>query len=163
MVVYLITNTVNGMQYVGQTTRSLAVRWKAHRKPGSACTLLRRAIAKYGKHSFKIETLAICSTLSELNEKEVNYIKHFNTLSPNGYNLTTGGNNTFHSDAAKSAMRKARQRQVPPMSGKTHSAETRAKMTAAKLGRIASNETRQGCRPRDAANRCPIRTNALFH
>lgn len=34
--------------------------------------------------------------IEELNEKERYYIKYFNTLFPNGFNLTEGGDNAGH-------------------------------------------------------------------
>jgi hypothetical protein len=32
MIIYVITNTINGKVYVGQTARELNVRWKEHCK-----------------------------------------------------------------------------------------------------------------------------------
>lgn len=52
---------------------------------------IHRAIRKYGKNHFYVEKICDCSSQEELNEKEVYYIKEFNSIAPNGYNLTTGG------------------------------------------------------------------------
>lgn len=91
MIIYLITNMVNGKQYVGQTTRSLQQRWREHCCNSSQCTYLHNAIAKYGKENFKVEQIDIAIDQEELDYKESQYIKFYNTLAPNGYNLDTGG------------------------------------------------------------------------
>jgi group I intron endonuclease len=91
MIVYVITNKVNGRQYVGQTIRSVEERWKQHCASNSNCVLLRRAIKKYGKVRFTVKVLMQCDSLKQMNRKEMYYIRLFKSLSPNGYNLTSGG------------------------------------------------------------------------
>lgn len=54
------------------------------------CTYLNNAIRKYGKDSFKTELLLECPKES-LDINEIKYIKQYNSLYPNGYNLTNGG------------------------------------------------------------------------
>lgn len=82
---------VNGKQYVGQTSRTLEQRWREHCSNGSQCTYLHHAINKYGKENFKVEQIDIALDQEELDYKECQYIKHYNTLAPNGYNLNSGG------------------------------------------------------------------------
>lgn len=82
---------VNGKQYVGQTTRTLEQRWREHCSNNSQCTYLHYAITKYGKENFKVEQIDIALDQDELDYKESQYIKSYNTLAPNGYNLNTGG------------------------------------------------------------------------
>lgn len=58
--VYLLTNTVNGKQYVGQTTRGAKYRWRDHQhdaKRRGNKSVLGRAIRKYGATSFTITVL----------------------------------------------------------------------------------------------------------
>ncbi len=91
-VIYLRTNTVNGMQYVGQT-KNLEQRqrnWKDlnHIYAGP---LIERARKKYGTDNWTLEILKECNSLEELNKWEQYYIKKFNTMKPNGYNMTEGG------------------------------------------------------------------------
>ena len=90
--------------YVGQTVEKLQsgkkwgylARWNSHiseaKRNLNYCRLLDNAIRKYGPENFKVTLLCQCKTLEELNEKEIFYIKEYNSLTPNGYNLTTGGN-----------------------------------------------------------------------
>lgn len=92
MIIYKVTNMVNGKLYIGQTTRTLEQRWREHCCSSSQCTYLHNAIVKYGKENFKIEQIDIALDQEELDYKEQQYIKCYDTLVPNGYNLTTGGN-----------------------------------------------------------------------
>ena len=87
--IYKIRCDVTGEEYIGKTIKSLKERLKRHCKKNS-CVRLYRAIQKYGKSNFSIEILGVF--LEELlNEAEKAGIIDYGTLSPNGYNLTTGG------------------------------------------------------------------------
>lgn len=90
MLVYLITNTINGKRYVGQTSGSLERRWFLH-KNRKSCTALRSAIDKYGENNFTVEALFSVPTKELTGELEIEYIARYNTRAPNGYNLTKGG------------------------------------------------------------------------
>lgn len=82
----------NGHSYIGQTINTLKERAKniisgtGYKK----CTLFWKAIEKYGWNNFKVEIIEEVK-IEELNEAERNSILKFNTLAPNGYNLTIGG------------------------------------------------------------------------
>lgn len=91
MIIYKITNKLNGTCYIGQTTKSLERRWKEHCKLSSKCRYLNYAIKKYGKESFSINTISKYDNLVDLNNAEEYYIDWYNSLVPNGYNLDSGG------------------------------------------------------------------------
>jgi group I intron endonuclease len=56
MIIYKITNKVNGKVYIGQTIRSLNTRFKEHcKKP--RCIALHSAINEYGRNSFEVSIL----------------------------------------------------------------------------------------------------------
>jgi len=98
MIIYLITNAFNGKQYVGQTVKSLQCRWKTHvyRAIHSILHLpLHRAIRKYGAQNFIVRELYVTRNEKDLNRMEVHYIKKFNTVTPNGYNISPGGHKKF--------------------------------------------------------------------
>lgn len=57
MIVYKITNLVNGKVYVGQTIRSLEDKWKQHLTLRNGCPKLIAAIKSYGVENFKIELI----------------------------------------------------------------------------------------------------------
>lgn len=99
--IYKIWNDVNNKLYVGQTTINIEHRWKQHktRTYESSKQILYRAMDKYGKDKFHIEEVEMIineskdELIKRLNEREIYYISKYNTLQPNGYNLTIGGNN----------------------------------------------------------------------
>ena len=96
MIVYAITNLVNGKRYIGMTEQSLRLRWSQHKKVAAAGvdTAIHHAIRKYGSENFKIEPLA--SILPSMGRKTLCEIERViiaqeGTMSPAGYNLTPGG------------------------------------------------------------------------
>lgn len=90
-VIYKITNKINQKCYIGQTARTLYKRYNGVKINRVDSQILKRAYKKYGKENFSIEILESNVPLDLLNEREKFYIKKFNSLSPNGYNLTEGG------------------------------------------------------------------------
>ena len=78
--------------YIGQTVGTLKKRainiisGNGYKK----CSLFWKAISKYGFLNFKAEILEEVP-VNKLNEREVFYIKKFNSISPYGYNLSHGG------------------------------------------------------------------------
>jgi group I intron endonuclease len=108
MLVYLVTNLIDGKRYIGQTIRSLGARWWQHcNKNYTGCHYLHRAVKKYGKENFFVEVLCEPPTEELLNEMETYFIDRYCTLAPNGYNLTTGGQSPRPSDITKQKMREA--------------------------------------------------------
>ena len=97
--IYIITNLINGKQYVGQTVKGYLVRFQGHCMLYNRCKLnnikynkkkhIDEAIAYYGVENFKVELLE--TVPEELKyEKEIYYIEKYNTYE-NGYNYTIGG------------------------------------------------------------------------
>lgn len=95
--IYMITSP-SQKKYIGQTTDSVEKRWDQHKKNAYAnrnkCVYIERAIRKYGIEKMNFDILLICPK-DELDYYETKFIEFYNTLSPNGYNLTTGGKNNF--------------------------------------------------------------------
>lgn len=92
-VVYLITNKINSMQYIGKTINKLKIRLYNHKCHKTS--YIGRAIKFYGWENFKVEILEECANRTELNEREKYWIKTLNTKTPNGYNLTSGGESGY--------------------------------------------------------------------
>ena len=92
-IIYKIYNSISGKCYVGETIKDITSRWKGHLnsiKRNSGCPALKDAINKYGVDVFKISVLIICFDEDRYNyEKE--YIKKYNSVVPNGYNILEGG------------------------------------------------------------------------
>ena len=137
MVIYLLRCPQSGKGYVGQTIRPLRYRWRKHCCDANAGSLLpiHCAIRKYGEKVFEISVLATATTLEELNTLEEFYIKGQNTISPNGYNLDSGGKNHVAHPETRAKMSALRKGYVP-------SQETLAKMSASLRGHPTSLETR---------------------
>lgn len=98
-IVYLLTNLINGKNYIGQTTHSLQFRFKQHLRSNDKNMLTCRAVKKYGKENFIMKSIKRCNTRESLDYWEKYYIKKYNTLAPRGYNLTTGGNHYQYNSA----------------------------------------------------------------
>lgn len=90
MIVYLITNDINGKQYIGQTIKKLNLRWNEHTSSKSKGAL-QRAIRKYKKENFSLAILHVCESKEEMDFVETFYISLLNTRAHVGYNLTDGG------------------------------------------------------------------------
>src|ERR1700743_1721332 len=105
MLVYIITNNVNNKRYIGQTIQKLDNRWRSHTYHHHKMAIS-RAIKKHGAEHFNIRVLARCDSIEEMNHREAYYIKLFNTLSPNGYNLDSGGKNKITHQSTKDKISK---------------------------------------------------------
>ncbi len=93
-IIYVITNNINGKQYVG-LDRNDNKRWKDHRRRASidAIQLIDRKMYEYGVDNFDCSIVYETENLDELKQKEIDFIKKLNTYVGNGYgyNLTFGG------------------------------------------------------------------------
>lgn len=86
--IYKITNKLNGKIYIGQHR---AVKFEPDIYQGSGKLLL-QAYDKYGKENFDSELICECVDQSDMDEKEIFYIKLFeSTDSKLGYNIAPGG------------------------------------------------------------------------
>lgn len=142
MIVYLLTNKINGKQYVGQTSQTFKKRWGSHgsdAKRNRGPHALIHAFNKYGKDNFEKEILHTCETKDEMDFVETFYIFFFGTKAPNGYNITDGGDGTsgrIGHKASEETRDKLRKRQKHWI-GRKHLVESKEKMRRAKLGKSA--------------------------
>lgn len=90
--VYKITNRVNGKSYIGITI-NVGRRWRNHTHESRRGTErpLYEAMRQYGLDNFTVEVIDTAETAEELAAKERMYIKKYNTLFPDGYNKSPGG------------------------------------------------------------------------
>ncbi len=134
--IYMLT-APNGKKYVGQTQSyvrdggnkgwrpyGFERRWARHQgsaakpnKRSNACVALHNSIRKYGGGNFKTETLVVINK-HLANEYETKFILAYDTVAPHGLNLSTGGEVRYPS------------------------AESRERMSVAKLGKRKSDATR---------------------
>ena len=110
---YIATNVVNGKQYVG-LSKEFHKRLISH-KCAKTKSAFHAAIKEYGFDKFVFSHIADAFDLQAACDLERMLIQQHNTLAPNGYNLTVGG-------------------QVGPV-GLKHSAEAKKKIGEANLNR----------------------------
>ena len=140
-VIYLITCLVNGMKYIGQTSRTIEERFKEHAKRKN--TLIGKAIHDFGKENFTIVILEECENANQINEREKYWIAYFNCISPNGYNKTDGGQGGWkHTSDSCEKISVANSGENHPMFGKHHTDATKAKLSAGNTGRRQSEATK---------------------
>lgn len=99
MYIYKITNKINNKVYIGQTTKSINLRWQRHcadALKNRLDTKFARAIRKYGKDNFVVEEIDTAQSKEELNQKEIYWINYYNSILE-GYNSVDGGgdSNTY--------------------------------------------------------------------
>ena len=147
MHIYTIKNLVNGKMYVGQTIQSNAkMRWYAH------CDMARKgkkshlydSMRKHGVENFLWEIVDQANTISQLNELETAWANKLRNQGITLYNNRETGNNKKHSIESIEKMRRVhklrhattivggwKRKDGSAMKGKTHSLETRKKMSIA--------------------------------
>lgn len=92
MIVYKITNLINGKIYIGQTINSIEKRFYYHCYDNRSNSAIHKAIKKYGKQNFIIEEIDKAACRFGLNYKERFWILTLNSLDKSvGYNLKSGG------------------------------------------------------------------------
>jgi hypothetical protein len=122
MFLYVITNTVTHLEYVGTTIGSVSTRWREHRRNAFVIKKpqpLYVAMREYGADTFVVSTLGRYLTYEDLLQAERDAIATLHTLTPNGYNRVAGGPGNF---------------------GWKMSDETRRRIAAKAIGRPAWNK-----------------------
>lgn len=126
----------SGKSYIG-ITNNYTRRCYAHRDPNSGCAAFAAAVKKYGWNNFTHEILVKGITLDEANTLETKFILEYDTLSPNGYNLTTGGGVTTLSEETRQKISKSN-------TGKKHTDEAKQKIAAYRKGKPTGTGGRGG-------------------
>lgn len=92
--IYIITNDINNKVYIGQSVNP-AHRWEQYKstvKKKPDTQVITRAMAKYGIEHFSMSILE--TKVVNYDEREKYWIKFYNSLVPNGYNVAIGGDGT---------------------------------------------------------------------
>jgi group I intron endonuclease len=136
--IYYWKNNLNGKGYIGQTLnlkKRLNVYLHGHFKQQRA---FYAAVQKHGLENFTCyKVMDCCPFKIALNYWEAFWVKEMDTLSPAGYNLTSGG------DSAYSFSSDTRRKLSESKRGRVISDEHRRKISEAKLGKVLSAEHRR--------------------
>jgi len=158
--IYCWRNHENGKQYVGQSldTKKRIMDYPDHIR---GQRLIYKAMSKYGLENFSCyKVMDCCPSKVALNYWETYWIKALDTLSPNGYNLRSGGGqyNTL-SEESRKKMSLSHKGKAPANKGKkmsdefckkiseakrNPSVETRHKMSMARVGKTPWNKGKKG-------------------
>jgi group I intron endonuclease len=145
VVVYKITNRITNKCYIGWTSKGITQRWSQHTKDAIKSKDNRpfyNAIRKYGIDCWDIEILEELQDKAAGKEREIYYISLYESYSK-GYNGTKGGdgNNCIvmsaESNLARSVALKGKPKGYAGFLGKTHSEESRKKISQSKTGQKA--------------------------
>lgn len=141
--IYCITNTVNGKKYIGQTIQEPEKRIRRHFTTKKR-SYLSRAVSEYGKSAFLHEIVEDNIPYEHLAAREQYWVAHFDTMSPNGYNLTGGGERVkIVSPSTRKKLSEALKGEKNPNYGKIRSNEHRRRLSEANRGKKHSPETRR--------------------
>jgi hypothetical protein len=91
--IYRLSSPECEQKYIGLTKYWPERRFKEHKNSArkGSNKLIDKAIRRYGVETFFLEIVESQVPFSELAEREIHYIKHFNTRAPHGLNKSAGG------------------------------------------------------------------------
>jgi hypothetical protein len=156
--VYITTNLKNGRQYVGDhSTDNLNDGYL-----GSGRPYFQRALNKFGKENFQKEILEFFETKEEAFKAQEKYINEYNTLSPNGYNISPKGGHMFKGSMSESTKKKIGEANKISLKGLKQSNETIEKRTKKLKGRPSKlkgiKQSKESIKKRTASNTGKKRT-----
>ena len=134
--IYLIIDLTNWKKYVGQHHYHLEKLDSSYHGSGTIIS----KIYKKRPHTLKEVYLKTCYTQTELDEWEQYYIKFYNTLYPNGYNLEKGGRGGVPCEETRKMMSKSMKGRPSPNKGKPMSREQKKKLSDAHKGKTTWNK-----------------------
>jgi group I intron endonuclease len=176
----------SGKAYIG-LTRNYSARCTQHQHSKSGCVAFYNAIKKHGWDNFKHEILITDLSLDDANTWENLLIDEHKTMSPNGYNLKTGGDKGVHCLETRLKMSESGKKRAPisketsirmSIASATRSIETREKLShsarnrapaspetcsrisASKLGHTVSDETKEKLSKANIGKKLPAETCA---
>jgi group I intron endonuclease len=138
-IVYQHINMITKKSYIGWTSNSMEARWQQHVRQSIKKiinTKFQNALRKYGVDCWEHKILFECKSNSDAKIKEIEMIDLYDTYNT-GYNSTKGGdgNNCIRMSAESNLKRslsaKGKSKTYNRMLGKTHSPETKEKISQA--------------------------------
>lgn len=152
--IYIITCSVTNKKYVGQCrcfNKNNGIyfgtngRFKSHiysaNHNNGGTSALHCAMNKYGVHNFSVKTIKICPK-RQADYFEAKYIRQYNSLSPNGYNIKAGGTTSRWSDEARKRLAEKFMGEKNVRYGVKLSDEVKAKIGKGNTGKVRSEEVK---------------------
>lgn len=131
--IYKTTNNITRKSYIGSHLCRKPGYLKSYLGSGIA---LKDALEKYGKQNFSKEIIEYLDLEADTMISESHYIKKFNTLVPNGYNISPTGGNFKNNKLSEDHKRKISESHK----GIKHSEETKKKLRQISKGKIPTNK-----------------------
>jgi hypothetical protein len=137
-------NFSNGKSYIGLTTKKVEKRVDNHRRAAllnNSQLAVHKAWRKYGSPCVKVLVITENYCLPEL---EIRAIEAYNTLVPNGYNLSYGGDTSpMLNPMVANKVSLANKGQKAAFKGRKHTEESKEKNRAKHLGKKLTEEHRK--------------------
>lgn len=130
--IYIIYFPTSNKRYIG-LSYSVEKRMKEHRTSNS---LVGKALRKYD--DWQVTVLHTAKTRDKANLIEIEEIRNHNSVSPNGYNLTGGGEGVSPSEETRVKMRKPKSEE--------HKAKLRKPKSKEHIGKMRGNKNALGCK-----------------
>ena len=140
--IYKTTNLLSGRYYIGM--HSMDNLEDGYLGSG---LYLKRSLNKHGKENHKLEILEFCTSREELKSRETEIVNLKEIAKKECMNLRVGGqgreNDHIITAETRKKMSESHKGQIPWMTGKRHTQETRKKISNAGMGRVCKDETRK--------------------
>ncbi len=134
---YIITNLINNKKYIGDRSCECSSEEDSYLGSG---IYLNNAKKKYGRENFNKEILEFFESKKEAYNAQEKYIIKFNTLKPNGYNISPKGGlgipGSYHNEETKEKIRISH-------IGKKIPDDVKEKISVSRLGTKLSMETKR--------------------
>lgn len=157
--IYKITNTVNGMVYIGKSMHD-AVKTRINKHlSGKGNEYLKNAVKKHGVEVFAYEILHDGILPEFLDMLEMEEIAKHNCVRPNGFNLTHGGDGGIPSEETRRKRSESLKGEKNPMFGKTGEKNPMFGRTGEKnpnYGKPRPEETRQKISKANSGEKNPM-------
>jgi len=134
--IYITTNLVNGKQYIGSHNGEENDEYLGSGK------LFSFKLNEYGKENFKREIIEECDPSLNL-VLETKYIEEYNTLIPNGYNISRTGGLGLVGEPWGNHTTKTKNRISEKLTGRKLSDKTKKKISIANKGKKRSEEAKE--------------------